>query len=118
MFIQLRKKIICILQEEDTIYKIKEIPLANGLDPQNLVVEIFEKYLSLIYIDPETQISMYVEYRISNPYKIELIVSRATYGYAFKSPLRVSYSESSKNVYVLASDPQNNNQLVMLGFKS
>jgi hypothetical protein len=61
---------------------------------------------------------MYVEYRISNPYKIEKLVTRATYGYAFKSPLRVSYSESSKNVYVLASDPQNNNQLVMLGFKS
>jgi hypothetical protein len=44
------------------------IPLANGLDPQNLVVEIFEKYLTLIYIDPATQNSMYVEYRISNPY--------------------------------------------------
>ncbi len=55
MFIQLRKKIICILQEEDTIYKIKEIPLPNDLDPQNLVVEIFDEYLSLIYIDPTTQ---------------------------------------------------------------
>jgi|NOAtaT_7_FD_contig_111_159010_length_4277_multi_4_in_0_out_0_7 hypothetical protein len=61
---------------------------------------------------------MYVEYRISNPYKIEKLVTRATFGYVFKSPLRVSYSESSKNVYVLASDPQNNNQLVMLGFNS
>jgi hypothetical protein len=80
VFIQLEKSIICVKSEDAKVYLISRIDLDDGIAPNNIVVEIFESMISVIFIN-KSGASVYREYSISNPFSPSKIVERATFGY-------------------------------------